>query len=75
MVTEETFFDQDGKPARRMVADRIAPLSGRAYPVSMTMSPLDQPGQWTRIETSAAKFNVGVPAWLFTLSNLQNPRS
>jgi outer membrane lipoprotein-sorting protein len=71
----ETFFDQDMKPARRMTADRIAVLAGRPYPVSMTMQPLDQPGQWTRIETSDAKFNVSLPASLFTLSDLQNPRS
>ena len=73
-VMDETYFDQDGKPARRMVVDRIGPLAGRAYPLSMTMNPLDQPGQWTRIDTSAARFNVGIPAYLFTLSNLQNPR-
>jgi outer membrane lipoprotein-sorting protein len=71
----QTFYDQDGKPARRMTADRVAPLDGRPYPVSMTMRPLDQPAQWTRIETSNAKFNVSLPAYLFTLSNLQNPRS
>ena len=71
----ETFFDQDMKPARRMTADRIATLAGRPYPVSMTMHPLDQPNQWTRIETSDAQFNVALPAYLFTLSNLQNPRS
>jgi outer membrane lipoprotein-sorting protein len=71
----ETFFDQDMKPARRMTADRIAILAGRPYPVSMTMHPLDQPNQWTRIETSDAQFNVALPAYLFTLSNLQNPRS
>jgi outer membrane lipoprotein-sorting protein len=70
----ETFYDQDMKPARRMNADRIANLAGRPYPVSMTMHPLDQPAQWTRIETSDAKFNVALPAYLFTLSNLQNPR-
>ena len=75
VVIDETYFDQDGKPARHMVVDRIGPLAGRAYPLSMTMNPLDQPGQWTRIETSAARFDVGIPAYLFTLSNLQNPRS
>lgn len=74
VLVGETFFDQDMKPARVMTADKIAPLAGRPYPVAMTMHPLDQPGQWTRIETSGAQFNVGLPAWLFTLSNLQNPR-
>jgi outer membrane lipoprotein-sorting protein len=75
VMVEETFFDQDMKPARRMTADKIAPLGGRSYPVEMTMHPLDQPGQWTRIDTQSAQFDLGAPAYLFTLSNLQNPRS
>ena len=74
VVTDETFFDQDMQPARRMVADKIAVLGGRPYPVTMTMHPLDMPGQWTRIDTSDGRFNVSVPDYLFTLSNLQNPR-
>lgn len=74
VVVEETFFDQDMRPARRMTADKIANLGGRPYPVAMTMRPLDQPAQWTRIETTAARFDGGVPDYLFTLSNLQNPR-
>ncbi len=74
VITEETFFDQDMKPARRMQTDKIATVGGRPYPVTMTMHPLDQPANWTRIETSDARFNVGVPDYLFTLSNLQNPR-
>jgi outer membrane lipoprotein-sorting protein len=71
---EQVFYDQDGKAARRMQTDQVASLGGRPYPVVMTMRPLDQPGQWTRVETSEARFNVGIPANLFTLSNLQNPR-
>jgi outer membrane lipoprotein-sorting protein len=74
VVTQETFFDQDMKPARRMQTEKIGVLAGRPYPIVMTMHPLDAPGDWTRIETSQARFNVGVPAYLFTLSNLQNPR-
>ncbi|MFI4974354.1 MAG: outer membrane lipoprotein-sorting protein [Caulobacterales bacterium] len=75
VLTEETYFDQDMKPARQMQTDRIGALGDRQYPLTMTMHPLDQPGQWTRIDTSDGRFNVGVPAYLFTLSNLQNPRS
>lgn len=74
VVVEETFFDQDMKPARRMETDKIGVLGGRTYPVTMTMHPLDQPSQWTRIDTADGRFNVGVPDYLFTLSNLQNPR-
>lgn len=75
VLAEETFYDQDGKPARRMTADKIGALDGRTYPLVMTMHPLDQPGQWTQIQTVDARFNTAEPAYLFTLSNLQNPRS
>ena len=74
VVTEETFFDQDMKPARRMQTDKIATLGDRPYPVTMTMHPLDAPDQWTRVDTSDGHFNVKVPEYFFTLSNLQNPR-
>ncbi|MGC9953148.1 MAG: outer membrane lipoprotein-sorting protein [Rhizomicrobium sp.] len=74
VVTDETFFDQDMKPARRMQTEKIATLGNRPYPVTMTMHPLDMPDQWTRIDTSDGRFNVSVPDYLFTLSNLQNPR-
>ncbi len=75
VITRETFFDQDMKPARAMTTDRIGPLAGRMYPLTMTMRPADTPGSWTRIDTSQAQFNVAMPDYLFTLSNLQNPRN
>ena len=74
VMVEQTYYDQDGKPARRMTADRVGDIAGRSYPLVMTMRPLDAPGSWTRIETIAASFNVAVPDYLFTLSSLQNPR-
>jgi outer membrane lipoprotein-sorting protein len=75
VFVEETFYDQDMQPARRMTADKIGLLNGRAYPVVMTMHPLDEPTQWTRVETDDGRFDQSVPAYFFTLSNLQNPRS
>ena len=74
VVVEETYYDQDMKPARRMTADKIGILGDRAYPLVMTMHPLDAPGSFTRIETQAGEFNIALPDYLFTLSNLQNPR-
>lgn len=75
VVLEEIYFDQDMKPARTMTTDKIGPLSGRSYPLVMTMRPSDTPGSFTRIETQDASFNIALPDYLFTLSNLQNPRS
>lgn len=74
VLLEETFFDQAMRPAKRLSVDKIAPLGGRPYPVTMTMRPLDQPTQWTRVETTAGQFNEAEPDWRYTLSNLQNPR-
>ena len=74
VVVGETFFDQDMKPARTMVTEKVGPIGGRQYPLVMTMHPQDAPGQWTRVETQAAQFDTTAPDYLFTLSNLQNPR-
>lgn len=74
VVAEEIFFDQDMKPARIMQTDRIGTMGGRSYPVIMTMHPQDEPGQWTRVQTLQAEFDTPMPDYLFTLSNLQNPR-
>jgi outer membrane lipoprotein-sorting protein len=71
---EETFYDQNMQPVRVMKVDRIAPMGGRNYPVQITMHPTTKPGQWTRIVTEQAQFNVSLPGYLFTRSNLQNPR-
>lgn len=70
----ETFFDQDMKPVRKMTTDKIAPLGDRNYPVVLTMQPANETDHWTRIETTEGKFNVTMPDYIFTRSNLQNPR-
>ncbi len=59
---EETFFDQDMKPVRRMTTDKIAPLGGRNYPVALTMKPVTKPGRWTRIDTTAGMAESVAPA-------------
>ncbi len=71
---EETFFDQDMKPVRKMSTDKVGTIGGRTYPVVITMRPLTKSGQWTRLTTTDAQFNTSIPAYVFTQSNLQNPR-
>lgn len=70
----ETFYDQDMKPVRAMTTDKVGMLGGRLYPVVMTMRPAGESGKWTRIETIAGRFDLAVPDYVFTLSNLRNPR-
>ncbi|MCP5085750.1 MAG: outer membrane lipoprotein-sorting protein [Rhodobacteraceae bacterium] len=68
------YFDQVGKRVRVMATDKVGRLDRRPYPVVMTMRADAKPGQYTRITTKSAKFDIPVPAYLFTKSNLQNPR-
>ncbi len=75
VMLAETYFDQDMKPVRRMTTDKVGQIGGRDYPVVMTMTPASEPGKWTRIETKTGRFNIEIPGYLFTLSNLQNPRN
>ena len=68
------YFDQVGKRVRTMSADKIGTLDGRPYPVEMTMRSDDKPGEYTRVTTVSSEFNIDIPKYLFTKSNLQNPR-
>jgi len=70
----EVFYDQDMQPVRRLETVKVAPLGGRPYPVTMRMSVADKPGRWTQISYRKGVFNLRLPAYLFTLSNLRNPR-
>ena len=74
VLLEETFYDQDMKPVRSLQATKIAPLGGRPYPVVMRMSSSGKPGQWTEMRYTRGIFNLTLPDYLFTLSNLRNPR-
>ena len=71
---EQTFFDQDMAVARTMSVDKVGKIGGRLYPLVITMHPADKRGQWTRITTTAASFDLSLPGYTFTTSNLQNPR-
>lgn len=74
VLLKEIFYDQDMKPVREMDTLKIAPLGGRPFPVRMKMRPVDKPDQWTRIDYSKGVFNLKLPGYLFTRSNLRNPR-
>ena len=74
ILVKQTYFDQDMRPVRTMTTDKIDLLGGRNYPVIVTMRPENKSDHWTRIETTSGKFNIQLPDFIFTRSNLQNPR-
>ena len=74
VLVKVEYFDQQGIRVRVMTADKIRTLGGRPYPTVMTMKTDAKPGQYTRVTTKSAEFNIAIPAYVFTKSNLQNPR-
>ncbi len=74
VLMEVEYYDQVGKRVRVMTTDRVGRIGGRPYPVVMTMRTDAKPGQFTRLTTESAEFDIPIPSYLFTRSNLQNPR-
>lgn len=74
LLLEQTFFDQDGKPVKRLSAQAIGMLGGRRYVTRLRMTRLEAADEWTEIDYRDARFDIDLPDGLFTLSNLRNPR-
>ncbi|MCG8459155.1 MAG: outer membrane lipoprotein-sorting protein [Holophagales bacterium] len=73
-LLERAYYDQRGALVRRMVASRIELIDGRPYPRELRMIDAEQEGHWTDVLTEAGNFDVDPPGYLFTQSNLRNPR-
>ena len=74
-LLERDYFDQSGTLVKKMVSERIAPLDGKPYPFELRMTNVGEQDHWTLVETQGGRFNVNPPDYLFTLSNLRNPRN
>jgi len=70
----ERFYDQSMQPVKEMKTLKIDSIGGRLYPVVMRMTNFDEADHWTQIETHKAVFNIEIPGFIFTQSNLRNPR-
>lgn len=68
------YYDQAGALVRRMVGENIASLDGHPYPFELRMVDAEEDDHWTLIVTESGRFGVDPPDYLFTLSNLRNPR-
>jgi outer membrane lipoprotein-sorting protein len=74
LLLGEIFFDQDGKPVKRLRAVKIGPLGGKLYVTAMRMEKVNEADHWTEITYRQGSFGLTLPDGLFTLSNLRNPR-
>jgi hypothetical protein len=74
ILMSETWYDQSNKAVRQLQTLKVTKLGGREYPVVMRMTPLDKEDHYTQLTTTKATFNIEMPGYMFTLSNLRNPR-
>jgi hypothetical protein len=74
VLLEHQFWDQDGQLVKTLKALEIAEMSGRTVASVMRMSRENRPEEWTELKTAEVEFDIELPANLFTLSNLRNPR-
>lgn len=68
---ESTYYDEDLKPARRMVFSDPKPLGGRVAPSVMRMVPADKPKEYTEMVYESLELNPALPAGLFSLQSLR----
>lgn len=74
VLLEEQYWDQDGELVKVMRAREVVEMGGRSVARVLRMGKLDTPEEWTEMTVSVIKFDLEMPAGIFTLSNLRNPR-
>ena len=74
VLLKQEFRDQEDVLVKTLEALEIAPMGGRNVATVMRMSKQEKLEEWTELRTVVVEFDVKLPANLFTLSNLRNPR-
>jgi len=74
VLLEEQYWDQDGELIKIMRAREIVEMGGRTVARVLRMGKLETPDEWTEMTVSEIEFDLDMPAGIFTLSNLRNPR-
>jgi outer membrane lipoprotein-sorting protein len=71
---EHHFLDQDLETVKILKTLDIREMGGRMFAVHQRMNMLEKDGEWTEISVQELDFEREIPEYLFTLSNLRNPR-
>jgi len=74
ILLEQQFWDQDGVLVKTMKTSEIKQLGGRTVASTIRMFRQETPDEWTEISVQNIQFDQSNPDFLFTLSNLRNPR-
>jgi outer membrane lipoprotein-sorting protein len=73
-VLEHAFYDQTGVLVKRLTTLELREMGGKLIVTRERMQKVDKPDEWTEIVVREARFGLGLPASVFTISNLSNPR-
>jgi outer membrane lipoprotein-sorting protein len=74
VLMEQQFWDQDGVLVKTLETLEVQEMGGRPVAKVMRMGEVETPDEWTRLTANSIEFDIDVPANMFTLSNLRNPR-
>ncbi|MCF8025482.1 MAG: outer membrane lipoprotein-sorting protein [Desulfobacteraceae bacterium] len=74
ILIQQTFFDEDKKPVKTLFIEKIAMMDGKLYPVEWKMAKHGEKEKYTVLDYKSLEFGVEIPARMFTVTNLKNPR-
>lgn len=73
-VVEHAFYDQTGVLVKRLTTLELREMGGKLIVTRERMQKVDKSDEWTEIVVKEARFGLNLPANVFTISNLSNPR-
>ena len=74
VMLQHQFWDQDDVLVKTLRTLQIEEMDGRTIASVIRMGKEESPQEWTEVRTNVVDFDIDLPANLFTLSNLRNPR-
>ncbi|RRJ83505.1 outer membrane lipoprotein-sorting protein [Aestuariirhabdus litorea] len=74
VLMEHQFWDQDDELVKTLTTLKVETFDGREVASLQRMVNTESPDEWTEIRVLRARYDVPLEAYLFTHSNLRNPR-
>lgn len=75
VLLEHAFYDQQGTLVKKLTTHELKTIGGKTVATRQRMQKIDKPDEWTQISTREVQFGLEMPANMFTLGNLRNPRN
>lgn len=74
VLLEHAFYDQQGTLLKTLTTQELKSMGGKTVAARQRMQKVDKPDEWTQIIMREVRFGLDIPAHMFTLGNLRNPR-